>query len=876
MTWYKMTTEQVLTALESGRNGLDKALRKVKQEEGSNTLSKEKEASKLQKFLHHFHDLLIYVLLVSAVLKGISGDFIDMTIILLVVIINAVIGYVQEAKATDSLDSLSSMMSSEAVILVDGEKETVKAESLVAGDIVYLSPGDIIPADLRVIEAYNLVIDEAILTGESTPVEKNNHTLEEDADLGDHVNMAYSGTLVNSGTGKGIVVQIGDQTEIGKINQHLKSVGSNETPLIKKMKQLNKQIFLFLMGLILFLVLFSLFFRDLSASELLSSMIALAVSAVPEGLPAVLSIILSVGVTRMARQHAIIKKMPAVETLGSMGVICSDKTGTLTKNEMAVVALVTAEGTIDTTLEEVEAASIRQVEQDESIRKMAEIASYCNDTKITYKNGVREVIGNPTEGALLDWANHTALVEEEHDISKIPFDSSYKYMGTLVEIQDKRYIYLKGAPDVLLKMVDYQLVDKRTETFEEDYWQQKISQQATKGQRILAAAFKEVTRAQTTLAHEDLQSGMILAGLFGIIDPPKKEAIEAVRISRKAGISVKMITGDHKDTAVAIAKEIGLENYQNALVGKDIEQLSDDELANVVLTNDVYARTTPEHKLRLVHAIQQNGQIVGMTGDGVNDAPALKQADIGIAMGIKGTEVTKDAADMVLADDNFATITVAIKEGRRVYENLKKTIYFSLPTAFAQGLLVVVSLLLDKPLPLSSVQILWLNMVTTITLSFALGFEPLAKNGMDQPPRNPKENILDRYAVFRIVYVSLMLAALGFLVNGFLAGRNASEAVMQTTLITTIVFGQVFYMINCREIYHFSINKSILSNKVLWLSLLILFILQALLIFTPIMHLALGTAVIGWPYIKLALLSGIVVFVVVELEKLFTRTLKKS
>ncbi|MGX7150515.1 HAD-IC family P-type ATPase [Enterococcus ureasiticus] len=876
MIWYKMTPEQVLTALHSGSNGLDRTQRKEKQEEGSNILSKEKEVSKLQKFFHHFHDLLIYVLLVSAVLKGISGDFIDMAIILFVVIINAVIGYVQEAKATDSLESLSSMMSSDAVVLVDGEKETVKAESLVPGDIVYLNPGDIVPADLRVLEAYNLVIDEAILTGESTPVEKSTLTLDEEADLGDHTNMAYSGTLVNSGAGIGIVVQIGDQTEIGKINQHLKSVGSNETPLIKKMKQLNKQIFLFLMGLIIFLVLFSLFFRELSASELLSSMIALAVSAVPEGLPAVLSIILSVGVTRMARQHAIIKKMPAVETLGSMGVICSDKTGTLTKNEMEVVALVTSKETIDTTTNDAESDSIRQVEIDENLRKMAEIALYCNDTKITYKNGVREVIGNPTEGALLDWANHTALVEEEHDISKIPFDSSYKYMATLVEIQDKRYVYLKGAPDVLLNMVEYQLSDEKSERFNEPYWQQKISQQATKGQRILAAAFKEVTKEQTTLAHEDLQNGMVLAGLFGIIDPPKKEAIEAVRISRKAGVSVKMITGDHKDTAVAIAKEIGLENYENALVGKDIEQLSDDELAKVVLTNDVYARTTPEHKLRLVHAIQKNGQIVGMTGDGVNDAPALKQADIGIAMGIKGTEVTKDAADMVLADDNFATITLAIKEGRRVYENLKKTIYFSLPTAFAQGLLVVVSLLLDRPLPLTSVQILWLNMVTTITLSFALGFEPLAKNGMDKPPRNPKENILDRYAVFRIVYVSLLLAALGFLVNGFLEGRNASEAVMQTTLITTIVFGQVFYMINCREIYKFSINKSILSNKVLWLSLLVLIILQALLIYTPIMHLALGTAAIGWPYIKLALLSGLVVFVVVELEKLITRNLKKN
>ncbi|MCB5953186.1 HAD-IC family P-type ATPase [Enterococcus sp. BWT-B8] len=876
MKWYQMDMTALSKVLDTSEIGLSQEVRKKRlEQDGKNILTGEKEDGKLKKFFAHFHDLLIYVLIASAVLKGLSGDFIDMTIILFVVLINSIIGYVQEAKATDSLKSLNDMMSTSAVILSDGEKQVTDAETLVKGDVVCLNPGDIIPADLRVFAAYNLVVEEAILTGESTPVEKHSKMITENVELGDCTNMVFSGTLVTSGSGKGVVVSVADDTEIGKISQHLKSIDNSETPLIKKMKILNKQIFYTLAALITGLTVFSIFFRDFTGSKLLSSMIALAVSAVPEGLPAVLSIILSVGVARMAQKKAIIKKMPAVETLGSMGIICSDKTGTLTKNEMQVVSIVTVDGTEKSSQIEPEMyqKELTQAEEDDVLRKLIEVARYCNDTKITYKNGQREVIGNPTEGALLEWANHLSIIEEEHDISKIPFDSSYKYMATLVEVDHRRFIYLKGAPDILLRMVEFQLHKDGRQPFNETYWQEKIQAQAQKGQRVLAAAFKEVPQEKESLSHQDLKDEMILIGLYGIIDPPKPEAIEAVAVSKKAGISVKMITGDHKDTAIAIAKQIGLEQYDHALEGKDIEQLSDDELAEIVLKNDVYARTTPEHKLRLVHAIQKNGYIVGMTGDGVNDAPALKQADIGIAMGIKGTQVTKDAADMVLADDNFATITSAVKEGRRVYDNLKKTIYFSLPTAFAQGLLVVLSILLDRPLPLTSVQILWLNMVTTITLSFALGFEPLGRGRMAAPPRDPEKNILDRYAVFRIIYVSILLAALGFFVNDFLATREASVAVMQTTLIMTIVFGQVFYMINCREITDFSINAQILTNKVLWLSLLVLFILQSLLIYAPFMHTILGTAAIDLNHIGLSLTAGIILFVFVELEKTITRSL---
>ncbi|MCL2114442.1 MAG: HAD-IC family P-type ATPase [Streptococcaceae bacterium] len=878
MKWYQLPKEQVLNDLQViEEQGLRKEEREQRlTEDGPNLLTGEKVEGSIKKFFKHFNDLLIYVLIVAGILKGISGDYIDMSIIFAVVIINALIGFIQEAKANNSLDGLKSMMGADATLLIGGEKQVVPADTLVKGDIVLLNSGDIIPADVRILEAYNLVVDEAMLTGESTPVQKNAIAIGDEVDLGDRINMGYSGSLVNSGSGKAVVVGVGDNTEIGKISTHLKEVGVTETPLIKKMKHLNKQIFIILLILVIGLIIFSQFHRDFSFEEMVSWMIVLAVSAVPEGLPAVLSIILSVGVTRMATKQAIIKKMPAVETLGSMGVICSDKTGTLTKNEMSVLAILTKQQVFEKSQTNQWKDEINVFNHDAQLKRLVETALYCNDTKIDYHNGQREVIGNPTEGALLDWAYHMEFIQDEKVLYKIPFDSSYKYMATLVEVNHQRFIYLKGAPDVLLNIVDYQFGNDAVEKIDFNLWEAMISKQAKKGQRILATAFKEVPLNQETISHEELFNDMILVGMYGIIDPPKPAAIEAVRESHQAGISVKMITGDHKDTAVAIAKEIGLKNTDRAVTGQEIEMMSDTELSNIVMSHDIFARTTPEHKLRLVSAIKSNGQIVGMTGDGVNDAPALKKADIGIAMGQKGTQVTKDAADMVLADDNFATIAEAVREGRRVYDNLKKTIYFSLPTAFAQGLLVVVSILIDRPLPLTSVQILWLNMVTTITLSFALGFEHEAKDVMHRSPRNPNENILDRYAIFRTIYVSIVLAFLGFLVNNVVISEGVPTAVAQTTLLMTIVFGQVFYMINCRSIHKFSIDKDMLKNHVLWISLIILAVLQLMIIYVPVVSNALGTMNIGLHNLNYAFLAGLILFVLVEVEKLISRQFIKS
>lgn len=870
MQWYQLSLSELFEQAQSRQSGLTQDERQKRlEQEGPNLLTKGKQESELQKFLKHFNDLLIYVLIISGVLKGAIGAYTEMVIIFLVVIINAIIGYVQERKATNSLNSLTNMMSTDATVLIEDHKKVVQAESLIKGDVVLLGPGNIIPADLRLIEAYNLIVEEAILTGESTPVEKNTEAIAGEADLGDRVNLVFSGTLVNSGSGKGVVIETGDHTELGKISESLKSVDQTITPLIKKMKLLNKQIFAILAVLIVFLLVFSFFYRDFTTYELLSAMIALAVSAVPEGLPAVLSIILAMGVGRMAFEKAIIKKMPAVETLGSMSVICSDKTGTLTKNEMSVVSVITRQNAytdLDKPLEWEEISL--------AMRRLIEIALYCNDTKIDYHNGKREVLGNPTEGALLELAYKANLSQEHHLLYKIPFDSSYKYMATLVNLNGEDYVYLKGAPDIILAMLDQQLDGEQVTALDHDYWENRTTEFAKKGQRILAAAFKPVPAGTKNLVHEDLQQGMIFAGLYGIIDPPKKEAIDAVAIARQAGISVKMITGDHKDTAIAIAEQIGIEHFDKALVGKELEALSDAELRNVVMAHDVFARTTPEHKLRLVSAIQDHGHIVGMTGDGVNDASALKKADIGIAMGIKGTQVTKDTADMVLADDNFATIVKAVKEGRRVYDNLQKAIYFALPTAFSQGLLVVISLLANIPLPLTPVQILWLNMVTTITLSFALGYEPYAENIMNRKPRDPKSNILNGYAIARITYVSFLIALLGFTIGGYLRRYGADLAVVQTTILQTLVFGQAFYMINCREILQFSVTKTILDNRVLWYSLGILLVLQAGIIYLPFIHPIMETAALGVRELWLSLLAGFAVFVVVEVEKWVYRQVK--
>lgn len=830
MKWYQLSVKDVLHKTDSQVAGLTKEERKTRlKNNGSNKMEEKEQVPLWRKIAKHFTDLLMVVLIVAALMKFATGEVIEGSIIFLVVIVNGFVGYWQERKAEESLDGLKQMMGQEATVLNEDQALKVNSEELVRGDIVLLKAGDVIPADLRLIEVHDLTVEESILTGESEAVEKKVDAIAQEALAGDQLNMAFSGTLVQTGSARGVVIETGDATEIGKINHALQSIQAQTTPLVKKMHQLNKQIFRGILALIVFLLFFTSFRYGMDWSLMFSASIALIVAMIPEGLPAVLTMILSMGVKEMADENAIIKGMPAVETLGSMTVICSDKTGTLTKNEMTVQEVVTEKPTL-----------------------VKEIMNNCQDLKTKDEQTIEEIHGNPTELALLKY------VDEENQqlkpvLGKIPFSSSYKYMATLHAVDDEYVIFIKGAPEVLLEKA-------ALENTEKSKWEKRGLALASRGQRVLGFGYKKVSSAELT--HDTLH-GLTFAGLAGIIDPPKESAIRAVAQAQQAGISVKMITGDHKATAQAISEQIGLKHTAKLLEGADIDGMSDEELAEAVGHVDVFARTTPDHKLRIVTALQKNEEVVGMTGDGVNDAPALKQADIGIAMGIKGSEVSKQAADMVLADDNFYTIVKAVKEGRRIFDNLQKTINFFLPTALAQGLIVILALLMNRPLPLTPIQILWVNMVTTITLSYALGFEKASNDTMTRPPRDTKLGILSGYSFFRILYVSLLIMIPAY----FLSMRFEGAALQQTILLQSIVLGQAVYMINCRELFDPAINRRFFENKFLFLSLGILFILQAGVVFLPLAQQLIGTTALSPAQQLVILANALLLFLVVEIEK---------
>lgn len=830
MKWYKLSIEDILNKVETQITGLTKQERQARLKNNGPNKMEEKEQVKLwRKIGKHFTDLLMVVLIVAALLKFTTGEVVEGSIIFLVVIVNGFVGYWQERKAEESLDGLKQMMGQEATVLNENQPLKLNSEELVQGDVVILKAGDVIPADLRLIEVHDLTVEESILTGESEAVEKSTEAIAQDALAGDQVNMAFSGTLVQTGSARGVVVETGDSTEIGKINHALQSIQSQTTPLVKKMHQLNKQIFRGILALIVFLLFFTSFRYGMDWSLMFSASIALIVAMIPEGLPAVLTMILSMGVKEMADENAIIKGMPAVETLGSMTVICSDKTGTLTKNEMTVQEVVTEETSI-----------------------VKEIMNNCQELKTRDDQKIEEIHGNPTELALLNY-----VAEEKQQlkpvVAKIPFSSSYKYMATMHDENDGQVIFVKGAPEVLLEKAELSSEEKAK-------WEKNGLELASKGQRVLGFAYKKVSSDELT--HDSLE-GLTFAGLAGIIDPPKESAIRAVAQAQQAGISVKMITGDHKATAKAISEQIGLKHTSKILEGADIDGMSDEELTEAVGQVDVFARTTPDHKLRIVTALQKKEEIVGMTGDGVNDAPALKQADIGIAMGIKGSEVNKQAADMVLADDNFYTIVKAVKEGRRIFDNLQKTINFFLPTALAQGLIVILALLMNRPLPLTPIQILWVNMVTTITLSYALGFEKANRDTMNRPPRDTKMGILSGYSFFRILYVSLLIMIPAY----FLSMRFEGAALQQTILLQSTVLGQAVYMINCREMFDPAINRRFFENKFLFISLGILFILQLGVVFLPLAQQLIGTTALSLAQQLVILANALLLFLVVEIEK---------
>ncbi|WP_018233452.1 cation-transporting P-type ATPase [Thioalkalivibrio thiocyanodenitrificans] len=886
--WHNRGTDDVLRELEVSEQGLDAGQVKERLERfGHNRLPPPERTGPLKRFLLQFHNVLIYILIAAAAGTAFLQHWVDTGVILGVVLINAIIGFIQEGKAEEALDAIRSMLSPKALVLRDGERRTVPAEELVPGDIVFLQAGDKVPADLRLLRVHNMRIDEAMLTGESVAVDKQTDPVDEDADLGDRGGMAFSGTLVAFGQGRGVVVATGTGTQIGRISTMLGEVEQLTTPLLRDIAVFGRWLSVAIVVLAAFTFAFGYWFRDYDILETFLAAVSLAVAAIPEGLPAIMTITLAIGVQRMAARNAIIRRLPAVETLGSVTTICSDKTGTLTRNEMTVKSIVTGEDIFEVGGVGYEphggfSRDGQDVEPEEHpvLAETLRGILLCNDAEVRQRDGEWVLEGDPTEGSLVTAAlkgglNHRETNELYPRDDVIPFESSYKFMATLHHHHEGNHslVYLKGAPERVLAVCNRERTVDGDRDIDTDRWQQHMDEIAAKGQRLLALAVKGVDADKRTLEFPDIEDGgLTMVALCGIIDPPRDEAIESVAECQSAGIVVKMITGDHGVTARAIADELGIDTSGGVMVGHELEKLSDDEMERTVREVDVFARATPEHKLRLVRAIQANRHVVAMTGDGVNDAPALKRADVGVAMGIKGTEASKEAAEMVLADDNFASIAHAVEEGRTVYDNLRKAILFLLPTNGGQAFTIVAAILLGLTLPLTPVQVLWVNMVTAVTLALALAFEPTEPGVMERPPRPPQTPILSGFLIWRVVFVSALLVAGTFGHFLWMEQQGVAVEIARTVAINTLVMGQLFYLFNSRYILEPVFNRAgLLGSRAVLIAVGVLIVLQGLFTYAPPLQFLFGTAALGLDDWGRILVFGMALFVLVELEKAFLK-----
>lgn len=784
---------------------------------GPNELKAKAATPAWVKFLQQFNQSLLYILMVAGAVKAFLGSWRNAIVIWAVVVINALIGYIQESKAEEAIAALAQSVVTEVTVIREGQKLRVPSRELVPGDVVLLSSGDKVPADLRLLSVRNLQVDESALTGESVPVEKRLGSLAEDTPLADRQNMAYAGSFVTFGQGAGVVVAIGNQTQTGRISELVEKGGSLQTPLTRKFEEFSLMLLRIILSLagLTFLVGLA---QGQGAASVFEAAVALAVSAIPEGLPAVVTVTLAIGVSRMAKRHAIIRKLPAVETLGSATVICSDKTGTLTENQMTVQAIYAGSQLYQVTgsgyspqgqILAQEGGDPVEVERLLALQACLLAGCLCNDTRLQPKdNGQWEVVGDPTEAALIVAGQKAGLDMDDLQrrrprLDSIPFESESQYMATLHRLGPEEHcIYVKGSVEALLPRCHSQMGSQgEIQSLEEGRIRQQVEALARQGLRVLAFAQKTVPSSQTRVDHPDLQEGLIFLGLQGMIDPPRPEAIAAVRSCQTAGIQVKMITGDHVLTAQAIAEQMGLGGGKpvQAYSGRDLEQLSPEEFVEAANRGSVFARVVPEQKLRLVEALQARGQIVAMTGDGVNDAPALKQADVGIAMGRGGTEVAKAAADMILTDDNFASIEAAVEEGRTVYNNLLKAIAFILPVNGGESMTLLLSVLLNRKLPILAIQVLWLNMINSITMTVPLAFEPSTGREMTRPPRDPEANLLSPRLLQRILLVSVFNWILIFGVFEYIEQTTGNLNLARTMAIQALVIGRIFYLLSLSQ-----------------------------------------------------------------------------
>ncbi len=875
--WYQLGVKEIFDDLHTSEHGLSKEEVETRfRHYGPNKLIEEEKISKLQILLHQFTSPLIYILLVAGIVTIILREYIDSGVIFSVVILNAVIGFIQEHKAEESVRALMKMVVPKAKVVRDGKEREILSEEVVPGDIVLLTSGTKVPADLRLVHTIELKIDESMLTGESVPVEKTLAPIKEDnLTPGDQRNIAFMGTNAVSGRAKGIAVETGHRTVLGQIAEKVKEVEVLKTPLQDKLDRFAK-----IIGLVVLVFSAIVFSAGImfgaGVSEMFLVAVATAVSAIPEGLPVAVTIAMAIGVSRMARRNAIIRKLPAVETLGSTTVIGSDKTGTLTKNEMTVKLTYDVMHTHEVTgigyepKGEIVLGSLPiDAKEDKQLMQVLRIGAFCNESSIYEKDGQYKVDGDPTEGALVVSAMKAGInVEEEKEeyqqLAIIPFESERGYMSTFHGYRGKKLIFVKGAPEIILDMCTRVEGDE----LDRDEVEEIAVEFAREGLRVIAFAYKEAPDEMEDLTHRDVESGLTFAGLQGMIDPPRTEVIKAIEGCRRAGIRVVMITGDHAVTASTIAKKIGISNDESeVLTGKEIEAMNDKELFDLVQQVSVFSRVSPQHKMRIAQQLIAQGEIVAITGDGVNDAAALKAAHIGVAMGRCGTDVAKEASDMVIADDNFASIFAAVEEGRVVYDNILKVTLFLISCGFGELVAITGSILMGVPIPYIPAQILWLNLVTNGLQDVALAFEPAEKNVLSRLPQSPKERILSPLLLQRTVLMGTVMAAgtLYMFISSLNSGMSLEKA--RTVALTTMVFFQFYQAANCRSGTRSIFKMNPMGNPLLFYSVIAAFFAQLAVIYVPTFQWIFRTEpidIIEW--VKIGMVASVII-IAVEIDK---------
>jgi cation-transporting P-type ATPase F len=901
--WHHLPEEEVLDLLESDRDsGLDILDVEDRQRRfGPNAIAEKEGQGPVERFLTQLRQPLMIILLVAALITAVLGEWVDSTVILGVVLVTAIIGFIQETKAHNAIRALAQYMGTEATVVRAGQRTRIPAPELVPGDIVLLQSGDKVPADLRLLAARDLYIDESSLTGESVPVDKAVMVLDHTAVLADRRNMTYMSTLVTYGRGTGIIVAIGDDTEIGRISELISSTEKLATPLTRRIAQFSHVLLFAILGLAGLTFLVGIL-RGEPLVDMFMAAVALAVGAIPEGLPAAVTITLAIGVGRMAKRNSIIRSLPAVETLGSTTVICSDKTGTLTQNQMTVQQAFAGGGVVTfsglgwdpdgTVMRDGVAVDAHT---DAPLVECLRAGLLANESGLLETDEGWRAEGDPTEVALIV-AGHKAGLDPRAvaqvlpRLDVIPFESQHQYMATLHEASDGRpaIAYVKGAPEAIFERCTRVLGPTGDpESFDRSVLESRVAAMASEGLRVLAFARLEFPAGTRAIHHEDVSQGLTFLGLQGMMDPPRVEAAQSIAECREAGIHVKMITGDHADTAAEIARQLNLDGTglggraaegaaPSVITGAQMNEISDSELVKVAHDTAVFARVAPEQKLRLVEALQHRGDVVAMTGDGVNDAPALRRADIGVSMGIAGTEVAKEAADMVLTDDDFSSIVAAVEEGRGVFANLTKFITWTLPTNVGEGLVILLAVFLGATLPILPVQILWINMTTALLLGLMLAFEPKEKDIMLRPPRDPASPILSRALLVRILIVGILLLIGAFGLFEWALSQGVSVEVARTIAVNVFVFGELFYLFNCRSLTRSMFAVGVFSNRWLWTGVSVMIVLQLAFTYVPLMNTIFNSAPIDAVWWLSIIGVGLGIYIVVETEKWLRRRLNGS